>query len=417
MKYEILKNPIVLFRGSDISKNWYTEMAEDTDHLKQILFEVKTTNEQLERHITSTITEIENAFAQTKNVMYLNLKRDLFNKRMEKARNHVGKGLTEEVINSLQTVLTLEEQKQNLLVDYKNEYTNVYSSNRSTLQEKVSNEELKKSITFFNNTIYKKLDNYIHTKSDEHNKKLKKLDFFLLKLLSRGSMKTSPFSYLTKTGLVSEEERAFEKQAYCEMNHSVILKLVHQYLRTNEDALEKIPVKVENFGSRDGKVYYVSQQDIDHSTKVFETSDKFVEYKLEQDLIRYFEEKKLKVITFQQFKEIANSIEGYSGKELSLYSKLIELKLLRQQVNISNNRGILLSINEMFAKYGIGEEIRKQLEDLHEEVVAFEEKDAIARLENWNRIHELVDGMNVENKKIGNEVLYEDVIFKTHNKT
>ena len=72
------------------------------------------------------------------------------------------------------------------------------------------------------------------------------------------------------------------------MNHAVILQAIHRYLRSNEQALQRIPVKVENFGSKEQGIYYVTQNDVEQSKKVLETSDKFVEYKLDKNLIQFY---------------------------------------------------------------------------------------------------------------------------------
>ena len=130
------------------------------------------------------------------------------------------------------------------------------------------------------------------------------------------------------------------------MNHAVILQTIHRYLRSNEQALQRIPVKVENFGSKEQGIYYVTQNDVEQSKKVLETSDKFVEYKLDEKLIQFLHENKQKVIGFEQFKQIASKITIYQDKELQLFRKLVELKLLRQCITIPNNRGsLLLSFN------------------------------------------------------------------------
>lgn len=83
---------------------------------------------------------------------------------------------------------------------------------------------------------------------------------------------------------------------------------------------------------------------MEQSKKVLETSDKFVEYKLDKNLIQFLHENKQKVIGFEQFKQIARKITIYQGKELQLFRKLVELKLLRQCITIPNNRGVITSI-------------------------------------------------------------------------
>lgn len=412
LQYKALKNPLVLFRGSDISKDWYLKMLDEsstlsklTQHISKLEVELALLNDQL-------IETIETAFAKTKDITLLNLKRDVFNNRKEKIEKYRNSHGEQEISGYLTRFLSKSDELQHVVMQFESEYGNAYVQNRKTLQENLHDEGFLKSIAFNNETIYTKLAKYMQTSSDQHNKKLKKLDFFLLKLLTRGSMKTSPFSYLTKTGLASNEKLSFEKEAYCELNHSVLLKIVHQFLRTDEQALTRIPARVENFGSRNGKVYYVSQRDIDHSNKVFETSDKFVEYELDPQLITYLESQKTETISFQQFYEQVNQIAAYEGQELMLYRKLVSLKLLKQQVTISNDRDIIGSVKAFLESLQIGEQLLPKLDELHEELISFETKDAFARINHWKKINETLQLMNTSDKKIGNEILYEDVVFK-----
>ncbi|MFC7366443.1 MULTISPECIES: lanthionine biosynthesis protein [Bhargavaea] len=408
MNVEVLKNPIVLFRGSDIPKTWYEQMQEQSAPLPALMDAVEETREDAEQASDRAVTRLEELFAETKNPDLLNLKRDLFNRRLERLSNALGKNHPEATLKAIHDYLESEDHHQTAIDAFKNAYHSAAEANRGALQEHAAHEDLAKSIAFFNDTIYEKLAKYLQTDHDAHNKKLRKLDFFLLKLLVRGSMKTSPFSYLTKTGLAGEGEETFETTSFCEMNHSIILKIVHEFLRTDEEALRKIPVKVENFGVRDGKVYYVSQHSVNQSQKVFETSDKFVEYPLHPGLVGYLLEQKKQTLTFGDFAEQAGKISEYRGEEEALFAKLIQLKLLRQQVDIPNNRGILQSVRRLFDTYGIGEGVIGKLDELDAELKAFEQKGAFDRIAHWKRIGELIRQAHPQS---GKELIYEDVIF------
>ncbi|MET3574191.1 lantibiotic dehydratase [Bhargavaea ullalensis] len=411
MNTEVLKNPIVLYRGSDIPKHWYEQMAAQSEPIRDLIRELEETGKRAEAALDEAVSSLERLFAETKNPDLLNLKRDLFNKRLGKLRSALDRMGPAEMPEAIRAYVERETEHEAAMQEYRDGCRRSMTENRQALWESASDENLVKSIAFYNDEIYEKLGRYLSAQPENHNKKLRKLDFFLMKLLVRGSMKTSPFSYLTKTGLAVREEREFERQSFCEMNHSIMLKIVHQFIRTDPDALRKIPVKVERFGVRGGRIYYVSQHSVDQSRKVFETSDKFVEYSLHPDLIRFLSAQKQKTLTYGMFAEEAAKIPEYRGEEEALFAKLISLKLLRQQADLSSDRGILLSAKELFRTFGIGERLVAQLDELDAELEAFESKPAFERIRHWKRIQELVRDMNPESSGAGRELVYEDVIF------
>ncbi|SIT87205.1 lantibiotic dehydratase [Edaphobacillus lindanitolerans] len=410
MNTEVLKNPIVLYRGSDIPKDWYERMSAQSEPIRDLIRELEETGKRAEAALDEAVSRLERLFAETKNPDLLNLKRDLFNKRLGKLRNALEKPGPAGMLEAIRTYVERETEHEAAMDEYREGYRQSMTANRQALWESAADEDLAKSIAFYNDEIYEKLGRYLSAEPDAHNKKLKKLDFFLMKLLVRGSMKTSPFSYLTKTGLAGQEDLEFERRSFCEMNHSIMLKIVHQFIRTDPDALRNIPVKVERFGVRGGRIYYVSQHSVDHSRKVFETSDKFVEYSLHPKLIRFLSGQKQKTLTYEAFAEQAAKIPEYRGEEGALFAKLISLKLLRQQAGLSNDRGILGSAKELFRTFGIGERLLPQLDELDTELEAFESKPAFERIRHWKRIRELVRDMSPESDA-GRELVYEDVIF------
>ncbi|HHK5554027.1 lanthionine biosynthesis protein [Bacillus anthracis] len=413
MKYEILKNPIVLYRGSDVTKDWYNEMMATSASLKDVLHVIKKNEDQLAIIKERLIVKIENEFALVKEMSLLNLKRDIHNIRIGRIEKYIKICKNAELKSMLGDFVDLLAQNAKLTEELAEEYTHVLKANREILQKSIDDEEVLKSIVFYNNEIYQKIKKYTSEEVEKHSKKLKKLDYFLLKMLVRSSMKTSPFSHLTKTGLVSNTEGIeFEKTSYSELNHAVILQAIHRYLRSNEQALQRIPVKVENFGSKEQGIYYVTQNDVEQSKKVLETSDKFVEYKLDKNLIQFLHENKQKVIGFEQFKQIARKITIYQGKELQLFRKLVELKLLRQCITIPNNRGVITSIIQFLEEYEVGKEIIPLLEELHAALHSFEKSSSFERINDWNEIKRILSLLQKEDKKIGSEIIYEDVIFK-----
>ncbi|WP_142415625.1 lantibiotic dehydratase [Hathewaya massiliensis] len=414
MDYKKYENPIVLFRGSQVTKEWYNQIKVNYENLNKNLDEIYKLGNEIELKREMLTEKIESIFAIAKENYLLNLKRDIYNKRIEKINNSLKKIQDDELKIDVELFNNLLRNKESLFVSFQNEFENIYNLDREILKESITNEDILKSIIFFNEKIYEKLDKFINQPTKAHNSKLRKIDYFLLKMLIRTSMKTSPFSYLTKTGIVSEDDsEQIPKEAYVEINHALILEILHKFLRNDETALKVLPIKIDSFGTRDSKIYYVNQNSVKQSHKIFETSDKFVEFKLEPSVIEYLNNNKSKVIYYEEFYNELKKINAYEDNEFSLFKQLVNLKLFKQVIEIPNNRDYLKCIVEFLNKNNIGESFIDKLVELDNEIEFFRTNNYKDRIRNWNNIKKIIKNLSEEEIEINNEMIYEDIVFNS----
>ncbi len=412
--YKKYENPIVLFRGSQVTKEWYNQIKVNYENLNKNLDEIYKLGNEIELKREMLTEKIESIFAIAKENYLLNLKRDIYNKRIEKINNSLKKIQDDELKIDVELFNNLLRNKESLFVSFQNEFENIYNLDREILKESITNEDILKSIIFFNEKIYEKLDKFINQPTKAHNSKLRKIDYFLLKMLIRTSMKTSPFSYLTKTGIVSEDDsEQIPKEAYVEINHALILEILHKFLRNDETALKVLPIKIDSFGTRDSKIYYVNQNSVKQSHKIFETSDKFVEFKLEPSVIEYLNNNKSKVIYYEEFYNELKKINAYEDNEFSLFKQLVNLKLFKQVIEIPNNRDYLKCIVEFLNKNNIGESFIDKLVELDNEIEFFRTNNYKDRIRNWNNIKKIIKNLSEEEIEINNEMIYEDIVFNS----
>lgn len=413
MKSKIYKNPMILFRGSDVSKNWYHELQSNYNKIDEIQDKIDSLQLKIITLRDRLTDQIQIIFHDTKENYYLNLKRDIFNERIEKLKNSLSKITIIDLKKAVEEYYSLLKEREELKKHYESEFESIYNHEREILKKNINNEEILKSIIFLNKSIYDKMDKFLDLPTASHSSKLRKLDFILIKMLIRASMKTSPFSYFTKTGIVSHDLSIEKSQtAYVELNHGVLLEIIHNFLRNDQKSLEALPVKIDTFGVRDSKVYYVSQMSVKQSQKIFETSDKFVEFSLDSDVIKYLESNKEKIITYKDFYNELQKINAYNGNEFVLFKKLVNLKLFKQVVDIHDERGLLRVIIDFLKKHNIGDEIIPKLIKLDAEVEGFRVNSHKDRIKNWNNIRDLLRELSDNEVSIGNEILYEDITFK-----
>ncbi|RLL42880.1 lanthionine biosynthesis protein [Oceanobacillus piezotolerans] len=406
---EITKNPFVLYRGSDIGKEWYRSLQSNSIELSAILEKIHVLEKEIEEKKHHIIFLLEQRFQSDRNKVLLNIKRDAFNLRINRLRKYNEETLPEINIIDLNGLIELLEEKTKLEGEFQEKYDEVLDSNRKTIQSEINNEVLLKTIIFFNDKIYKKVEKYMSIKVKEHNKKLKKLDFFLVKLMMRASMKTSPFSYLTKVGSATPSFKVNNTENV-EVNHAMVMHIFYRFLRTNKKALENVPVIVSNFGRRDTKIYYVSQHSTKNSKKVFETSDKFVEFGLDQVVIDFLETYKHQELTFRMFKGFLQSKDLYRGHELNLYQKLVELKVLIQKVDIGSGRSILTNMISFLNRYSLDSKFVEALQLLRLSLEQFQKGNVEQRRAAWSQMKDVSRQWAQADMDFGNEVLFEDIV-------
>ncbi|WP_250672950.1 hypothetical protein LZ906_016260 (plasmid) [Paraclostridium ghonii] len=407
MTSTISKNPFSLYRGSDISDKWYFDMKDETNELLQSIQLLEITVVELEDEKIKLIDFLESEFHKTKDTLILNIKRDVHNNRLNKLIKYPENCLTKLRLDKFIELLKREELINNKLLE---SYKKSYDNSRKILQREISNEELRKTIIFFNKNIYYNIDKYLDVNTNEHNKRLRKLDGFIINLLVRSSMKTSPFSFLTKTGTLNKNYTP-DKLVNVEINHSLMYRILIEYLRNDEDSIKKVPVLVSRFGVKDSKILFITQENVKQSKKIFETRDRFIEFPLDIKLIDFLKKSENKVLYYEDFEKYLKDNALYEDNEFDVYKSLVKYKILIQKIAVENKRYLIPEIIKFLKKYDICTKLSQSLLDIEDNREKFETASVSDRLQIWSNIDNSVKSLCAELPSFDTDLLYEDVIF------
>lgn len=195
--------------------------------------EAKARATRLEPRATEVIEEMEHAIAgiteDQDRMEAIRFKRDFFNARpsargrYERVKHLFPAGLREEV----EGVFAAREAAQSDMAGIEEEFGALSCADRKWLHDVYREDpELCDAVMFMNSAIVPKLEKYLQTPVEQHDRSLRKLDYTLIKFLTRASMKTSPFANLTYSGMGSFDGAGKEgcKKLYPRINDSLILQ-------------------------------------------------------------------------------------------------------------------------------------------------------------------------------------------------
>ncbi len=403
MTITVTQNPFSIYRGTNTSDYWYFEMREKAKEIQSAKDEIDNVHEQIEREKEIVVSQIEEEFSLQKDPKLLNLKRDVHNLRSIRLRKYSGPILLKQLVDLLDQLELYQEALHR-------RYEEAVLKSREILQREIADEQLQKTVLFFNQTIYKNIEKYLSKPVQTHNKKEKKLDNFIINLLMRSSMKTSPFSYLTQTGS-SGNRFLIKKKANIELNHALLFRIFLEAIRTDEESLEKIPVHVSKFGKRNSKIFFVTQENVPQSKKIYETRDKLVEMGIAEEVIQFLKKKQGQTIFYKEFAQFLREKELYSGHELDVFKKLVSTKIVVQKISVNAKRNLVKEMISFLNEHGICEELSRQLQLMNEMQKEFEQADTNGRLVLWRKIEDMIKSLSETIPNFGTEILYEDILF------
>lgn len=407
MTITVTQNPFSVYRGTNTSDQWYFEMRDKAKEIHTFIDEINKIHEKIEREKENVVSQIEEEFSLQKDPKLLNLKRDVHNLRSVRLKKYEGPILLSRLVELLNQLDLYQEMLQQ-------SYEEAVVKSREILQREIANDQLQKTVLFFNQTIYKNIEKYLSKPVQTHNKKEKKLDNFIINLLMRSSMKTSPFSYLTQTGS-SGNRFLIKKKANIELNHALLFRIFLEIIRSDKEALEKIPVHVSKFGQRDSKIFYVTQENVPQSKKIYETRDKLVEMGIAEEVIQFLKKNQGQTIFYKDFAQFLRENELYSEHELDVFKRLVSTKILVQKITVNAKRNLVEEMIAYLKEEGICEDLSLQLQFMNELKKKFEEAGTNERLVLWKKIEDVIKNLSENIPNFGTEILYEDILFDAQN--
>lgn len=148
-------------------------------------------------------TLVKEAHTPSDKQFFINIKRDIYNCRDITSQNQTR---LLEIFNSkykdlFAHYIVLKTKKEQLLADWQNRYIDTIIRHRSVIKELSKNELFQKGIRLSSKVFYNQLDAFLKKPVSSFGKKEARLEYSLIRYLTRMYFKTSPFSTFTNLGV------------------------------------------------------------------------------------------------------------------------------------------------------------------------------------------------------------------------
>lgn len=349
------KLPLFLVRKNNIPFTYTLEFGsgelyEKVSNYHIVLQERSKSIDELIRNMEGKIKEVQDDQERKK---LINLKRDIFNLR-PRLVNSVDK--CEEVLaryrllDDAKAVKAVYVHSRKLKEELEEIYEHTRLKERSHLHDTfVREDSLKNALKFIQSTIMEKARSYFNTPIEKHGVKQRKLDNTLLKVLTRATHKTSPFSTLTKVGIgefTDEIEdasllREGEQYTITNINVAFLLRAFEKVL-LRPSVIPKMKFRFnETLTILEDRYYWTTLADQPQKRKkIFRTADTLMKIKYNQLLGSLYETlKSEEPFTYEKLEHIFLQVGLDKTKALQYTISLIKndfiqpTRALREQSN------------------------------------------------------------------------------------
>lgn len=250
----------------------------------------------------------------------IRFKRDFFNERAgsEKRYERVEALFSEELRCRIRQIFAMREHQRDRLEEVRTAFGELAAADRRWLQQiYLEDRELRDALTFVNSAIAAKLDKYLRTPAEEHDRNLRKLDYTLIKFLTRAAMKTSPFANLTYSGIgdFSGVRKPGAKRLYPRLNDSLILQvydklfLAPEWIMRLDYRLNATCVELE------GKYYITVLQNTKGERQLYKSRQGLVTLRASEALRKLFGSlQKAEALSYAAMRELFTTL-GVSGEQ------------------------------------------------------------------------------------------------------
>lgn len=358
-------NPIILERESPFSNKWlsmfsFNELIDYFDEIESIEVKMESLKEEIINDLEDLIGETSGDIKLT----LINLKRNLYNNRKIKLPENTTSLDSHEAWSNIKREIKKLAYFRNKSKVKREELDSVLKENfikerRSLWKEAKSNIWMKNALNFLSPNSIISLKNYLETNVDEHRSKEKKLDYLLLKVLTRASTKTSPFSTLTRNCITIRdiEKEQFNKveyketeKIYTQVNYKLLLEY-YEELKYRDIYFKGLSFFINDTTLVFDNILYVTSL-VNHKDKpkVFETTDLLQKFKINNflsDLIDIFKTNSSEFLTYQEiFDELETKGHKNIHSSLKFFAKkkvILTKENLKEEYNIIDNLLELIS--------------------------------------------------------------------------
>ncbi|MGQ8872587.1 hypothetical protein [Paenibacillus sp. TSA_86.1] len=423
------RNPFVLLRENSLEKEKFPDF--DATMFSCIAQKQKS----MEQFKLKAVDEIEKLFSATKHPGLLNMKRCVFNHKINKVEPMLNTLSGELNVDFIFTHKYIEEFREFMMlersakINYETELDKLRESMVALLKEQ---ESVLSGLLMINPDIYYKLDSYLNTPVSQHRNKQRKLETTIYKFITRSAYKTSPFLSITRVGrseisnepVVEEFPPNREYTNKVSLNFTLLYRLTFHFLMNSDVFLKTIGFYMPPFSIRaeNGKqvISFLSRKDLPSNNKLFMPSEQLAEMKIPLILAELFEERDMEnEITFSDCMSLfSNSLT--ENQLCQLLRKYLSIGLLVPAVafNEGSSDLFLADIKKVTKKYLQVEEYTKlndilnQINETVQEITnqtTYKEKHL-----NYKRLEEIMMDLGLETGFLfpAKTVFYEDGLIE-----
>lgn len=300
----------------------------------------------------------------------INLKRDIHNKRSiaQGKINMLSEALSSDLLKDLTSILSKQEILRQEYLSLQKDFE-LYSLKETEYIKDIflKDDELKNSIILTNDTIIAKLEKYLSTPLDNHDRNLAKLEPVLVRFLTRAAMKTSPMANLTYSGIGAKcIKGAGSKKLYPRISNNVILKMFDEICK-EQHVREQLTYRLcRTLIKKDGKYYVTVLSNSTENTTLHKSKQILSIFNsniIFDSLFEYLE--KNKTLTFNDMFDFLKTLNIDSEKAKLVLNNLIEQSILERTVYLDEQAdSIIKEMIYYLNKFGYDEKVINEFEQI-----------------------------------------------------
>ena len=300
----------------------------------------------------------------------INLKRDIYNQRplSEAKISVVSQGISSRLLDEINYFAKREQNVSQEYSELKEAFELISLKERENIKDIFTkDDELRNSIILTNDTIIAKLEKYLSTPIDEHDRNLIKLDPMLVRFLTRAAMKTSPMANLTYSGVGAKDiDSSNGKRLYSRISNNVILKMFDEVCK-EDNVKEQLTYRLcKTLIEKEGKYYATVLTNSPGNTSLYKSKqilNVFGSNEVFNKLFKYLEENK--ILTFNDMVKFLETFKIEKEKVKKLLSNLIAQGILERTVYLDEHAdNIIGEIVYYLEKFGYDKEVINELKEI-----------------------------------------------------
>lgn len=306
---------------------------------------------------------------------------------------------------------------------YRMLYVQCLDRNREALRTFFKEDQLVlRSLPLINKDFIYKLNKYLEVPVKQHNADIRKLDHQLIRLFTRATMKTSPFSFLTSVCLYdpesAEQEQGEGLRSICEANNYII-KAVYDFILEIPHFASQAEYRLNAHQDYGDSYIFLYQRDYEKG-KVYKTVDGTVRLVRKGIIELICEQFGNRVFHYSELLGllVEHGMEETKAQEF-IHEKLIRNHVLTPHLSIDDTKeNIFREFEEKTAALtddgaGTLEKVRDRIREYEKLVKEFRDADWRGRFAAVDQMDRLIAEIEevLDRKFVHNIQLYEDSVY------